>query len=79
MTDVLEMAEAHLINVAREVQTLEQRKIEIQSEIDRLKSYIDEAKQVVEGAKAEAQAALASSATSTSSDNKEFPFQNVTS
>ena len=79
MTDVLEMAEAHLLNVAREVQSLEQRKADVQSEIDRLKSYIEEASQVVEGAKSEAQAALASSATAASSNEKEFPFQNVTS
>tara|TARA_A100001515_G_scaffold113345_1_gene94574 strand:+ start:555 stop:791 length:237 start_codon:yes stop_codon:yes gene_type:complete len=77
MTSVVDMAEAHLINVQREVQQLVKRKEDIQAEIDRLTQYLGEATGVVETAKSEAQAALAGSATSTSSE-KEFPFQSVT-
>ncbi len=77
MTTVLEMAEAHLLNVSREIQTLEQRKLDVESEIDRLKSYVNEAAGVVEGAKSEARAALANSATATS-PSEDFPFKSVT-
>ena len=78
MTSVLEMAEAHLLNIQREIQQLDQRKNEIQSEIERLQQYMNEAIGVVETAKSEATAALANPTTSTSTE-KEFPFQNVTS
>lgn len=78
MTSVLDMAEAHIINVQRELQQLEKRKEDVQAEIDRLTQYLGEAAGVVETAKSEAQAALAGSATSTSTE-REFPFQSVTS
>ena len=42
MPSVLEMAEAHLLNVQREIATLEQRKVEIDQEIEKLKSYLEE-------------------------------------
>ena len=42
MANVLEMAEAHLLNVQREIATLEQRKVEIDQELDKLKSYLEE-------------------------------------
>ena len=52
--------------------------MEIQSEIERLQTYMNEAIGVVETAKSEAQAALASPTTSTSTE-QEFPLQSVTS
>lgn len=42
MTKIVEMAEAHLLNVQREIATLEQRKVEIDAEVEKLKSYIQE-------------------------------------
>ena len=40
MTTIKDMAEAHLLNVQREIQTLEQRKKEIDAEINRLSEYL---------------------------------------
>tara|TARA_Y100001938_G_C7971202_1_gene369425 strand:- start:452 stop:691 length:240 start_codon:yes stop_codon:yes gene_type:complete len=77
-TNVLEMAEAHLINIQREIQKLEQSKNELQVEIERLQEYFNEAIGVVETAKSDAQAALVSPTTSPSTE-QEFPFQSVTS
>jgi DNA integrity scanning protein DisA with diadenylate cyclase activity len=37
-----EMVEAHLLNVQREIQTLEERKVVIDTEIDKLKNYLAE-------------------------------------
>ncbi len=59
ITSVLELAEAHLLNVQREIQGLEQRKQEIDSEIQRLSSFLQEGAEIVNGAKSEANAALA--------------------
>ena len=42
MAKLIEMAEAHLLNVQREIATLEQRKVEIDSEVEKLKSYLQE-------------------------------------
>tara|TARA_Y100000385_G_scaffold277403_1_gene324308 strand:- start:1476 stop:1673 length:198 start_codon:yes stop_codon:yes gene_type:complete len=42
MTKIVEMAEAHLLNVQREIATLEQRKVEIDAEVEKLKSYLQE-------------------------------------
>ena len=42
MANVIEMAEAHLLNVQREIATLEQKKIEIDQEVVKLKSYLEE-------------------------------------
>ena len=37
---IVDMAEAHLLNVQRELQALTQRKAEIESEISKLKDYL---------------------------------------
>ena len=37
---IVDMAEAHLLNVQRELQTLSQRKVEIESEISKLEGYL---------------------------------------
>lgn len=42
MPSMAEMVEAHLMNVQREIATLEERKVVIDSEIDKLKSYLSE-------------------------------------
>jgi len=42
MAKLVEMAEAHLLNVQREIATLEQRKVEIDAEVEKLKSYLQE-------------------------------------
>mgnify|MGYP001217658223 CR=1 FL=1 len=77
---LIEMAEAHLININREVQQLNQKKQDIDNEILRLQNYLDENSVVVQRAKSEAQAALASSATTPSSENNpSFPFKEVPS
>lgn len=77
---LVEMAEAHLININREVQQLNQKKQDIENEILRLKNYLDENSVVVQQAKSEAQAALASSTTTPSSENNpSFPFKEVPS
>ena len=62
MTTLLDMAEAHLLNVQREIQTLEQRKQEIDAEVEKLSAYLQGGVVTVGGAKSEAQAALAEQA-----------------
>ena len=37
---IVDMAEAHLLNVQRELQALTQRKTEIESEISKLQEYL---------------------------------------
>jgi hypothetical protein len=39
MPSMAEMVEAHLMNVQREIQTLQERKVAIDAEIEKLKSY----------------------------------------
>ena len=58
MTNILEMAEAHLMNIQREIQVLELRKIEIDKEISRLSEYLEGGVVAVSDAKSEASAAL---------------------
>ena len=58
MTNILEMAEAHLMNIQREIQVLEQRKIEIDKEISRLSEDLEGGVVAVSDAKSEASAAL---------------------
>ena len=58
MTNILEMAEAHLMNIQREIQVLEQRKVEIDKEISRLSEYLEGGVVAVSDAKSEASAAL---------------------
>ena len=43
MANVIEMAEAHLLNVQREIATLEQKKIEIDQEVVKLQSVVQNA------------------------------------
>ena len=42
MPSMAEMVEAHLMNVQREIKTLEERKVAIDAEIDKLKGYLIE-------------------------------------
>lgn len=42
MPSMVEMVEAHLMNVQREIQALEERKVAIDAEIDKLKDYLEE-------------------------------------
>lgn len=44
MPTIREMSEAHLVNVEREIQTLQQKGIEIKSQIEQLTSYLEEGK-----------------------------------
>ena len=48
MATLKEMAEAHLLNVNREIQQLTERKETIDKEIERLHSYLQEGKQTLE-------------------------------
>lgn len=51
MPSMAEMVEAHLMNVQREIQTLEERKVAIDAEIDKLKGYLTEGLSTFEEAK----------------------------
>lgn len=42
MPSMEEMVQAHLLNVEREISTLQERKVTIDSEIERLQSYFTE-------------------------------------
>ena len=42
MPNMAEMVEAHLLNVQREIKTLEERKAAIESDIEKLKGYLSE-------------------------------------
>ena len=59
MKKLIDMSEAHLLNVQREITSLEQRKVEIDSEISKLTEYLREGVDTVTQAKSEANAALA--------------------
>ena len=48
MATLQEMAEAHLLNVNREIQQLTERKETIDKEIARLSSYLQDGKQTLE-------------------------------
>ena len=48
MATIEEMAEAHLLNVQREVQKLNEQKVQIDQEISRLTSYLEEGKKTLE-------------------------------
>ena len=61
MSDVVEMAEAHLLNVQREIQTLKERNVQIEQEIDKLTSYLNEGVQQLQTVKSEAGAELTGS------------------
>jgi hypothetical protein len=42
MPSMEEMVQAHLLNVEREIKTLEERKVAIDQEIEKLQSYLNE-------------------------------------
>ena len=48
MATLKEMAEAHLLNVNREIQQLTERKETIDKEIERLSSYLQDGKKILE-------------------------------
>jgi hypothetical protein len=51
MANILDMAEAHLLNVEREIGNLQERKAQIDAEIARLSQYLDDGKKAVSDAK----------------------------
>ena len=61
MSDVVEMAEAHLLNVQREIQTLSERKVQIEQEIEKLTSYLNEGAQELQTAKSQVDTVLTGS------------------
>tara|TARA_R110000737_G_C14425713_1_gene458694 strand:+ start:142 stop:375 length:234 start_codon:yes stop_codon:yes gene_type:complete len=72
MTSILEMAEAHVLNVQREIQTLEQRRLEIDKQIGNLTEYLRDGVEAVDVARSDAGAALAQEAASTPNVNNNF-------
>lgn len=56
MASVLEMAEAHLMNVQREIGTLKERENAIKVEIEKLTTYLQEGVAELEVAKAKPEA-----------------------
>lgn len=72
MTSILEMAEAHVLNVQREIQNLEQRKVEIDNQIQNLTEYLQGGVEAVEVARSDAGAALAQETASTPNVNNNF-------
>ena len=61
MRDVVEMAEAHLLNVQREIQTLKERNVQIEQEIEKLTSYLNEGAQELQTAKSQVDTVLTGS------------------
>jgi len=59
MATVKEMAEAHLLNVQREIQNLTQRKTDIEAEIETLNTYLVEGSKTLQGESSEATDATA--------------------
>ena len=47
MPTMREMSEAHLINVEREIQSLQQRRVEIDAQLQQLESYLEEGKKTL--------------------------------
>ena len=47
MASIQEMAEVHLLNVEREINVLNERKEQVEQEINRLTAYLAEGKQAV--------------------------------
>jgi len=58
MTEVVEMAEAHLLNVQREIQTLRERNVQIEQEIEKLTSYLNEVVQELQTVKSKTDVVL---------------------
>ena len=50
MPSMADMVEAHLVNVQREIATLQERKVAIDAEIAKLESYLQEGKQQLQQA-----------------------------
>lgn len=50
MPSMADMVEAHLVNVQREIATLQERKVAIDTEIAKLESYLQEGKQQLQQA-----------------------------
>jgi predicted nucleic acid-binding Zn-ribbon protein len=59
MSTITEMAEAHLLNVQREIQVLNERKVQIDQEIEKLTSYLNDGARELQEAKSDAEAELA--------------------
>jgi predicted phage-related endonuclease len=72
MTSLLDMSEAHLLNVQREIQILEQRKKEMDTEIEKLSEYLQGGVEAVNGAKSEAEAVLAEQTATPPNVNSNF-------
>lgn len=51
MATVLEMAEAHLLNVQREINSLKEREVALGAEIERLQTYFEDGVKVLTEAK----------------------------
>ena len=60
MSTVTQMAEAHLLNVQREIQNLNERKVQIDQEIEQLTSYLNDGARELQEAQSEAEAEQAS-------------------
>ncbi len=58
MSNVVEMAEAHLLNVQREINTLKERSVQIEQEIEKLTSYLNDGVQELQTIKSDANAEL---------------------
>jgi len=56
MSRVTEMAEAHLLNVQREIQNLNERKVQIDQEIENLTSYLNDGARELQEAQSNAEA-----------------------
>ena len=72
MSDVVDMAEAHLVNVQREIQTLRERNVQIQDEIEKLTEYLNEGAQELQRVKSKAEAALTKDSDASNQTNITF-------
>jgi len=62
MASMVEMVEAHLLNVQREIKNLNERKVQIDQEIDRLEEYLKVGAASLEESRADAPVAPAAPA-----------------
>ena len=72
MSDVVDMAEAHLVNVQREIQTLRERNVQIQDEIEKLTEYLNEGAQELQRVKSKAEAELTKDSDASNQTNITF-------
>ncbi len=56
MSRITEMAEAHLLNVQREIQNLTERKAQIEQEIENLTAYLNDGARELQEAQSNAEA-----------------------